>query len=99
MKLLSSFILAIAATPWLAAQTVTLQPASSSNFRFKDIGGQAFANSYVNTYSYANSSVSIVLDDSLKPFLSGTIIGVGLKPNFAYQIKLSGRPSREATTP
>ena len=79
-----------------AAQDIILQPELSGNFRFKDITGQAFSNTYATIYSYSSASVTITFDDSPQAFLSGTIAAAGLKPNFAYQIKLIGRPSRAA---
>jgi hypothetical protein len=89
--LLSSF--------FAAAQDVTLQPVTSGNFRFKDIGGEAFSAAFQTSFSYANSSVVVTIDDSTDLYLSGRIKATGLKPNFAYQIKLSAQSSKAAQTP
>jgi len=83
----------------LCAQELTLAPSGGSNFRFKDALGQAFSNAYVGSYTYSSASVKISLDTTNNSFLSGTVLGSGLKPNFAYQLKVSGRPSKMATTP
>lgn len=80
------------------AQDVTLQGQTNGNFRFKDIGGQAFGQNFINTYSYANASVVFSFDITDNDYLSGTITATGLKPNYAYQIKLAGNPSAEAVT-
>lgn len=81
-----------------AAQDVTLQALTDGNFRFKDLGGQALGQNYINTYTYASASVTFSFDVSDNEYLSGTISATGLKPNFAYQIKLAGNPSASATT-
>lgn len=86
---------------WLgccAAQDVTLQGLTGGNYRFKDIGGQAFGANFINTYVYTSASVTFSFDVSDNDYLSGTISASGLKPNFAYQIKLAGNPSAEAVS-
>src|SRR5689334_22906525 len=91
-------LLLVALSLAAAAQDVTLQGLTSGNFRFKDIGGQTFGNNFISTYSYASANVTISFDVNSNDYLSGTLTATGLKPNFAYQIKLAGNPSTEATT-
>ncbi|HYF51840.1 MAG TPA: hypothetical protein VEJ63_20655, partial [Planctomycetota bacterium] len=85
--------------PALFAQEITLTPTNASNFRFKDALGQAYSSAYISSYSYGNAGVKVTIDTTGNAYLSGTIVGTGLKPNFAYQLKLSGLPSKMATTP
>jgi len=76
--------------------TVTLQATGSTNFRFKDIGGQAFSQAFINTFSYGSSNVNLTLTLQGSQ-LNVNVVGSGLKPNFAYQVKLVGRPSKNAS--
>lgn len=82
----------------LAAMDVTFQPTNATNVRFKDIGAQVFGSNYISTYNYANASVTLTLNQSGLKYLDGTLNATGLKPNFAYQVKLTGRPSRDGQT-
>ena len=97
MKRLSALLSLLLITV-CAAQDVTLQGLTDGNFRFKDIGGQAFSQTFISSYSYAAASVTFSFDVNDNDYLSGTITASGLKPNFAYQIKLAGNPSSEAVT-
>jgi hypothetical protein len=99
MRFLCGTFLAAAVMSQLssAALDLALKPATGGTFRFKDIGGQAFSSSFAAAFNYANSSVLVTIDDRTDLFLSGRIKATGLKPNFAYQIKLSTRSSKAAT--
>lgn len=77
----------------LSALDVVFQPTLAANERFKDIGAQALGANYISTYNYANATVVLNLNQSGLKYLDGTLTATGLKPNFAYQVKLSGRPS------
>ena len=79
------------ALPGAAAGEIQLTPVPGGNFRYKDILGQAYKSSYPSEYSYDNAVVKITLDPTNR-HLSGTLTATGLKPNFAYQIKLVGDP-------
>ena len=70
------------------------QPITGGTYRFKDCNGQVFGASYIQQYSYANAQVKVTLDPAGAPYLAGLIQAAGLKPNFAYQIKLGGRNSK-----
>jgi hypothetical protein len=81
------------------AQDLTLQGVTTGNFRFKDLGGQAYGQTYIDAFSYTNSSVTVSLDSPGLKYLAGNLTATGLKPNFCYQIKIVGNPSKGATTP
>ena len=78
----------------IQSQDLTLAPLNNTPFRFKDLTGHHFSNAFTQNYAYAASHVVISLDAPGKPYLSGLIQAAGLKPNFAYQIKLAGRNSK-----
>jgi hypothetical protein len=78
----------------LAAYDVVLDGMTDGNFRYKDIGGQPYALSFANTYSYTTAHVVISFDTPGVNWLEGKVTATGLKPNFAYQIKLVGNPSK-----
>ena len=80
------------------AQEISLHAAIPGNLRYKDIGGQVYAQSFIDSFSYNNSSVTLSFDSPGINYLAGTVTATGLKPNFAYQIKLIGRPSKEAVS-
>jgi len=82
----------------LSALDVVFQPTLASNERFKDLGAQPLGTNFINSYNYANASVSLSLNQSALKYLDGTLTATGLKPNFAYQVKLGGRPSRDGQT-
>lgn len=75
-------------------QDLLLTPLNNTPFRFKDITGHHFSDAFTQGYAYSASRVTVALDDAGKPYLSGLIQASGLKPNFAYQIKLGGRNSK-----
>ena len=86
-------ILAVSA----CSQELILAPVTGGTFRYKDCTGQVFGASYIQNYSYTNSQVKVTLDPPGKAYLSGSVDATGLKPNFAYQIKLAGRNSKLQT--
>ena len=57
--------------------------------RWRDIAAQPYADAKHAAYDYAQATVELDLGgDPL-----GTLTAAGLKPNFAYQIKLNGKPT------
>lgn len=78
----------------LVAQDVILQGLADGNYRFKDIGGQPYALSFTSGYSYVAANVTVSLDTPGLDYLAGAVSATGLKPNLAYQIKLTGNPSK-----
>ena len=63
------------------------------NERFLDIGGRAYSRAFNENFSYTDPAKApeVRIEYLAKAeALSGKIVGTGLKPNFAYQIKLRG---------
>src|SRR5687767_3562502 len=74
------------------------EPWASARDRFWDIADNQY-NAFVNAigtsgaYKYSNASVSLTYDPAPSvPYFVGRIQASGLKPNFAYQLKLTGKP-------
>ncbi len=68
-------------------------PWSKAELRFKDIADTPFSDAFARDFSYRNARVVFTYDAAPQTdFLSGTLVARGLKPNFAYQIKLAGKP-------
>lgn len=64
---------------------------SVATFRWKDIEDNIYGINYQNTFLYSQPRVIISFNPTDTRF-RGKIFGYGLKPNFAYQIKLVGKP-------
>mgnify|MGYP006280454867 CR=1 FL=1 len=79
----------------LAEQSV-LSGQTSGSFRWLDAAGNAYGSSYQSSYSYQDATVTVDYEAGSSG-LSGTVTASNLKPNFAYQLKLSG-DSRAAGT-
>ena len=64
------------------------------NERWADIAGNFYADNFIRSFSYENADATaprvLVRIESEGPTLTGRLEARGLKPNFAYQIKLSG---------
>lgn len=79
----------------LSAQFADINSATtSSGFRWMDAADQIYSADYRNTYDYTQANVTIDFYTGA-PILHGTLTGTGLKPNFAYQLKLVGRPEAD----
>lgn len=90
---LVALILSVAAS--VPAQTsVTLRAYTSGAFRWRDVAGNLYSDTYRTTYSYTQARVTVSFRTHTT-VLIGTLAAVGLKPNFAYQFKLSGLPERD----
>lgn len=61
-------------------------------FRWRDIAGNLYAAAYQDTYLYDDASVAITFESCQDSVFSGHLSGASLKPNFAYQVKLVGKP-------
>ena len=55
----------------------------------------AFRAAFSSGGDYTHATVAVTYQDSDRLTLRGTITAQGLKPNFAYQVKLVGKPTRE----
>jgi hypothetical protein len=75
------------------AGTVELQSigGSGSAFRWMDIADFLYSENYRNNFTYDQPTVSLTFCDISNAF-AGTLTAAGLKPNFAYQMKLVGKP-------
>ena len=82
--------------PARAQSTSTLVGATSGNFRWKDVAGNAYSTNYQTGYSYTQAHV-VVTYTTNATILSGMLAASNLKPNFAYQFKLSGEPETDPT--
>ena len=71
--------------------------ADLDNERFLDVGGRAYSRVFLEDFSYTDPSMRqprVTVEYLAKAeTLVGTVKARGLKPNFAYQIKLRGRYS------
>ena len=63
----------------------------TGDYRWLDIANQSYSESYRNIYNYTQATVQIDFFP-VDQTLSGTLIAINLKPNFAYQLKLVGTP-------
>lgn len=72
--------------------TLRLAPAGTGNFRWRDITDTPYSGSFQSTYAYSHAAVSLISRD-LGTSFAGRLVGSGLKPNFAYQLKLEGKPT------
>jgi len=58
-----------------------------------DIADFLYQNDYRSSFTYDQPSVAATFCDTADTF-TGTLTAAGLKPNFAYQIKLVGKPQK-----
>lgn len=72
--------------------TVTLKGYATGEFRWKDIGGNRYSRAYRAAYSYTQALVQVTYSRT-GTLLRGSVAARNLKPNFAYQLKLSGFPT------
>ncbi len=71
---------------------LTPYPHSPADERWYDIADQPYSQSFRDEFSYAGAQVDVRYEDEA-PTLAGTFTAARLKPNFAYQVKLYGRPT------
>ncbi|MDY6950388.1 MAG: VPLPA-CTERM sorting domain-containing protein [Thermodesulfobacteriota bacterium] len=83
------------ATVW--SDTVDLTPIGDvttwpgTPYRWMDVADNPYSSDYQGDFTYGQPSVSLTYDDISTAF-SGSLAATGLKPNFAYQMKLVGMP-------
>lgn len=61
-------------------------------YRWKDIADHIYAQAYQDSFTYDESRVTVAYNPYGETF-QGRLTGFGLKPNFAYQMKLVGKPT------
>ncbi|MGB5875472.1 MAG: T9SS type A sorting domain-containing protein [Bacteroidota bacterium] len=67
----------------------------SPDYRWRDAPGNLFAESFRSTFDYGSGpTVTLTYSQSGDEF-TGTLTATGLKPNFAYQLKLEGKPEAD----
>lgn len=63
-------------------------------YRWRDIATNLYSLSYRETYAYDSASVTVTFEACGESTLVGHLAADNLKPNFAYQVKLVGKPER-----
>lgn len=71
------------------AGTMSTNP--NSPYRWMDIANNLYSTNYRETYDYDQATVTVSYHDRGEQF-TGTLEATNLKPNFAYQLKLIGKP-------
>jgi hypothetical protein len=64
-------------------------------FYWRDIAGHLYSDEYRNSYTYADAIVTRTYRRSGDWRFRGSLAADNLKPNFAYQIKLVGKPTAD----
>ncbi len=62
-------------------------------FRWLDIADNPYSEAFRRRFRYREGQVVVTYTTTEGDTLRGTLVARGLKPNFAYQLKLEGRPS------
>ena len=65
----------------------------NTDYRFKDVAGNDYAPSYQYNYTYDQATVVVTFQEAGLDTFTGHFEATGLKPNFAYQMKLEGKPT------
>jgi len=74
------------------AETLDLVPSPASNYRWRDVATYVYSPAYQATYLYDSAGVTVDFDRCRDSVFAGHLTATDLKPNFAYQIKLVGKP-------
>jgi len=92
--LLLPFVAGVAAVRASEAQLTAMTGVSESSLRWWDVALNAYDSAYRATYTYDTATVTLTYGTGGDPLtLVGHLSAVNLKPNFAYQIKLEGKPT------
>lgn len=76
------------------AQLTAMEGVSEANLRWWDVASNVYDIAYSSTYTYDEATVTLTYGAGGDPItLAGHLSAVNLKPNFAYQVKLEGKPS------
>lgn len=96
---LGSILVARAGSSVCPPTTVSMQAAidvatwPDAPFRWKDIAANRYDPAYQDTYRYAGAEVTLAYETCSQVRFAGLIAATNLKPNFAYQLKLVGKPT------
>lgn len=77
--------------PLVSAPDVTTWPPAP--YRWRDIATNLYAEQYRADYVYDDADVAVTYAPCADTTFAGHLSAVNLKPNFAYQIKLVGKPT------
>jgi hypothetical protein len=91
MAVVAAALMFAAAGP-CAARRVELVPSPAADYRWRDIGANLYSPSYQASYLYDDASVVVEFPQCMDSLFSGRLTAENLKPNFAYQMKLVGKP-------
>ena len=81
--------------PWPSNKERLLDVSEDANKQFDAFLNTPPAGEVKQNFSYANSNVTLTYDKApSSPFFVARINATGLKPNFCYQLKLVGKPTR-----
>lgn len=80
---------------WAAAVILQAVSGSGSNNRWMDMADNLYSSTYQGSFAYVQPLVSITYNNASGTF-SGTLTATGLKPGFAYQMKLVGNSGMDA---
>lgn len=87
----------VASAPAVAVdvgQLVPIEGVGETSLRWWDVASNVYDTSYREGYTYADATVSVTYGVGGNPAtLAGHLSALNLKPNFAYQIKLEGKPT------
>jgi len=75
-----------------AARMENRMLSSYGDFRYRDIASNPYAQSYAETFLYREAQVTLTFSPVCEGNFYGHLEASGLKPNFAYQVKLVGKP-------
>ena len=99
-RLVFMLALAVVVIPTMARPGgVSLQPVGDEttwpdmSYRWMDIADFLYASGYQDFFDYGQPTVMLSYCD-ISPTFEGTLEALGLKPNFAYQVKLVGKPTK-----
>ena len=71
--------------------TANFLASPSGVYRWLDSADQAYSTSYKDSYNYSQAAATVTYF-TIGETLTGRLVARNLKPNFAYQMKLVGRP-------
>ena len=86
------------ATGALASTAASLVPATGlppwpeTPYRWRDVAAHPYALSYRDGYAYDSAAVTLTFEAAGESTFAGHLSASNLKPNFAYQMKLAGKP-------
>ena len=84
----------VSADEGTVVQLVTSGPVTSPtviDYRWADLAENNYAQTYIDAYSYDDATVTLTYQTG-EPTFTAHLLAVNLKPNFAYQVKLVGKP-------